>query len=214
MKPILQLLISFTLTISSVAQSIDDYFLSQETSDFEKLYLHTDREYYFIGDTLWFSPYIVSASNNKLQFDDCNLYVELIDTKGTVLKEEKFLLDKGICSGYFNLDYQISTAGIYILRAYTDRLKPLGEEAFFRKTIKINDSKQSIPVSKDDDKIVLEFYPEGGFLLNDNTNQMAFIARNKDGQRVNINGILTGNKGTRIPIKTDYNGTGPSVSPR
>ncbi len=98
-------------------QSIDDYFSSQVSDSFQKLYLHTDREYYFTGDTLWFSPYLVQANNNKLLINDCNLYVDLIDNNGEVV-EKDFILDKGMCSGYLNFDNRFIAAGTYVLRAY------------------------------------------------------------------------------------------------
>lgn len=212
MKQLAPFLIGFFLAISSYAQSIDNYFSSQESTAFQKLYLHTDREYYFVGDTLWFSPYLLLANNNELLADDCNLYVELIDSKGQIVEEKNFLLDKGICSGYLSFNNEIITAGTYILRAYTDHLKPLGGDAFFRKTIKINNvrhkKEEEILPNKERGKVFLDFYPEGGFLLDGKVNQMAFIAHNQDGQTVNIKGKLLSADGEQIPINTTYKGVG------
>ena len=47
----------------------------------EKLYLHTDREIYNIGDTIWFRGYLRNASENA-EYKECNyLYVELLAPK-------------------------------------------------------------------------------------------------------------------------------------
>ena len=194
------------------AQSIDDYFSTQVPNSFQKLYLHTDREYYFVGDTLWFSPYLLKANNNKLLIDDCNLYVDLINSNGQVVEEKNFILDKGMCSGYIVFSNKLIASGTYVLRAYTDRMKSLGEDAFFQKTIKINDirdNNRDEKLSKKNNEIVfLDFYPEGGFLLDGKVNQMAFIAHNSDGQRINFKGKILSSKGDQIPIKTEYKGVG------
>jgi len=194
------------------AQSIDAYFSDQIPSFFQKLYLHTDRDYYFVGDTLWFSPYLLQANNNKLLINDCNLYVELIDNKGQVVEKKNFTLENGMCSGYLNFDNKFIAAGTYVLRAYTDRMKPLGEDAFFRKTIKINDTRQYNNDDKSSEKnneiVILDFYPEGGFLLDGKVNRMAFIAHNKDGQKINFKGKIISSMGEEIPIKTVYKGVG------
>jgi len=194
------------------AQSINAYFSSQIPSSFQKLYLHTDREYYFIGDTLWFSPYLLQATNNKLLTDNCNLYLYLIDNKGQVVEKKNFTLENGMCSGYLNFDNKFIAAGTYVLRAYTDRMKPLGEDAFFRKTIKINDTRQYNNDDKSSEKnneiVILDFYPEGGFLLDGKVNRMAFIAHNKDGQKINFKGKIISSMGEEIPIKTVYKGVG------
>jgi hypothetical protein len=220
MKNVASLFFALTISLIVMAQDktkqnihlIDDYFSSQTPSSFQKLYLHTDREYYFIGDTLWFSPYLVQANNNKLLLNDCNLYVDLIDNKGQVVEKSNFILDKGMCSGYLNFNNKFIAPGTYVLRAYTDQIKPLGEDAFFQKTIKINDTQHynqdENEKKKEDDVIFLDFYPEGGFLLDGKLNQMAFIAHNQHGQRINFKGKILTSTGDEIPIKTVYKGVG------
>ena len=38
----------------STAQNTGMLFQNQEPVTFEKVYLHTDREFYFLGETIWF----------------------------------------------------------------------------------------------------------------------------------------------------------------
>ena len=56
---------------------------------FEKAYLHTDRDVYAMGDTLWFKAYLVNGQDNKPSVSSGNLYVELIapDSARIVLRE-------------------------------------------------------------------------------------------------------------------------------
>jgi len=212
MKQILLFWIGLFLTVSSFAQSIDNYFISHEHKTVPKLYLHTDREYYFRGDTLWFSPYLLDGKSNKLILDDCNLYVDLIDDKGEIVKKGNFFLDKGMCSGYLFLDGNTIPTGTYVLRGYTDHLKSFDEDFFFRKTIKINHIRQRDENAKSKEtnqvKVNLEFYPEGGFLLDKKVNRMAFVARDQKGGKVDLKCKLVSNTGEEFSIETDYNGMG------
>ena len=44
----------------------------------EKLYLQSDRNWYFPGEDLWFSAYLVSAEDNILTGHSNNLHADLI----------------------------------------------------------------------------------------------------------------------------------------
>lgn len=59
--------------------SLPDRFLSySQLLSPEKLYLHTDREVYCVGDTIWFKGYLKNASALS-EFPECNyIYVELL----------------------------------------------------------------------------------------------------------------------------------------
>ncbi len=73
-------------------------------------------------------------------------------------------------------------------------MKLFGEDSFFRKIIKINDTRPHNNDEKSSEKkneiVILDFYPEGGFLLDGKVNRMAFIAHNEDGQKINFKGKI------------------------
>ena len=52
----------------------------------EKVYIHTDNECYFVGDTLWYKAYVVRA--DQLTPTDMSriLYVELLSPDGLLLR--------------------------------------------------------------------------------------------------------------------------------
>lgn len=214
MKSLLLLSIGLLLSITLFSQTIDNYFTKQQTADFQKLYLHTDREFYFMGDTLWFSPYLIGANSNRPLADACNLYVDLVNDKGESVEQKSFILENGMCSGYLFLDNKIIGAGTYTLRAHTDRMKPLGEATFFKKTIRINKVRQSndeVAQNEYKEIITIDLYPEGGFLLEGKVNQIAFVAHNQNGKKNKLRGNLVVKDGVDIPLETSFNGMGSFV---
>lgn len=201
------------VSINLSAQTIDNYVASQNPIPFQKLYLHIDREFYFIGDTLWFAAYQLDAQTHLPIKDSCNLYVELIDSDGKFIQKELFPLANGFCPGYLSLDSDTILEGNYLVRAYTDYLKPFGEEYFFTKRIKLSEVKssfkQEIITAETSKKTHIELFPEGGFLLTGKMNQMAFIATDTQGKEVKIGGNIINSKGENIAeFRSGYKGKG------
>ena len=98
----------------------------------EKLYLHTDREVYNIGDTIWFRGYLENVSD-LAEYPACNyLYVDLFSSKWEMNRRlnafqetsrlrarVKIKRDKdGFFSGYLPLTEDLNT-GLATLRAYS-----------------------------------------------------------------------------------------------
>ncbi|NQU84968.1 MAG: hypothetical protein HQ541_04335 [Mariniphaga sp.] len=205
----------FTIIASSLfAQTIDNYFESQQTVLFQKLYLHTDREFYFLGDTLWFAAYLVEGQTHFPLQDSCNLYLNLINSNGDIEKSEIFLIENGFCPGWLALSDTSLNEGNYIIRAYTDYLKNFGNDAFFTKTIRFSYVKNSMETTtelpkKDSNKIDVSFLPEGGFLLTDQVNLLAFKAIDESGYEIEIEGKLLDSSDEVITVlNSKYKGMG------
>ena len=52
----------------------------------EKVYLHTDKPYYAIGDDIWFKAYVVDAQTLTSTPQSNILYVDLIDGRDSIKK--------------------------------------------------------------------------------------------------------------------------------
>ena len=80
----IQFLLSVLLLAFSHVQagSLDDIRQALEASSMsqvqEKVYVHTDNQCYFIGDTLWYKAYVVRADNLEPTDMSRILYVELL----------------------------------------------------------------------------------------------------------------------------------------
>ena len=120
---ILLLLLLTTLCQSITAGNIDDIRQALEdasrTQVQEKVYLHTDNQCYFVGDTLWYKAYVVRADNLHLTDMSRLLYVELLSPDGMLVERQTIVVNpKGYTCGQFALTDSLYS-GYYELRAYT-----------------------------------------------------------------------------------------------
>ena len=118
------LLVTMLLTLTNTkAGSLDDIRQALEQSSQEqvqeKVYVHTDNQCYFVGDTLWYKAYVVRADN--LQPTDMSrlLYVELLSPDGLLVERQTIIVSPtGYTCGQFALTDSLYS-GYYELRAYT-----------------------------------------------------------------------------------------------
>ena len=117
------LFLSFLVSFSVSAGNMDDIrralLLSGQTQVQEKVYIHTDNECYFVGDTLWYKAYVVRA--DRLVPTDMSriLYVELLSPDGLLVERQHIIISaKGYTCGQFVLTDSLYS-GYYELRAYT-----------------------------------------------------------------------------------------------
>ena len=180
----------------------------KDISNIEKVYLHTDRSTYFLGEDLWYKTYNVRASNNLL-FDNSNiLYVELISPDSKIVARNKTNLEMGLGHGDFQLQDSLDVKpGIYQLRAYTNWNRNFGDDFVFKKDIEIIDVFEShektktpkdIPVLTTNSKkgatkqntFKVDFFPEGGSLLENVTSVVGFKAIDNNGKPIDIKGEI------------------------
>jgi hypothetical protein len=102
----------------------------------EKVYLHTDKPYYYVGDQLFFKGFF--AYGNPYLRDELSkvLHVELISADRDVVIAKKFQIFDGIVVGDFYLPDSIS-GGNYFLRAYTNWNRNYGPSQYFLQPLKI-----------------------------------------------------------------------------
>ncbi|OFX62816.1 MAG: hypothetical protein A2066_03685 [Bacteroidetes bacterium GWB2_41_8] len=146
----------------------------------EKIYLHLDRLSYWANDDIWFKAYLKNSP-----IPDCNLYVELLNSSGTILQKRMYWAQNGLAYGDIQVPDTISS-GVYQIRAYTNWMRNFDDEYFFRQNLVIwnlrdkhSDNEPERINRKDVD---FQFFPEGGTFLNGISNKMAFKATDKKGK--------------------------------
>ena len=110
-------------TINLKAGSLDDIRQRLEQSSVsqvqEKVYVHTDNQCYFVGDTLWYKAYVVRADNLHPTDMSRILYVELLSPDGLLVERQNIIVaPEGHTCGQFVLQDSLYS-GYYELRAYT-----------------------------------------------------------------------------------------------
>ncbi|RZM28317.1 MAG: hypothetical protein EOO88_09455 [Pedobacter sp.] len=108
----------------------------EDTYPQEKVYLHTDRPGYSIGDTIWFKGYVTIGSKHQLSALSGALYVELVSEKDSVTQMLKLPITAGMAKGNFALTKPM-TEGNYRLRAYTQWMRNAGADYFYDKVFQV-----------------------------------------------------------------------------
>ena len=204
--------LSFLVSIS--AQDIQSWADSKKPLLFEKLYLHVDREFYAPGDNIWIKIYQVNGITNQLNSNFRNVFVQLVSEEGKIAKENILFSIKGQARCEFKTESLKS--GLYTIRAFTRYLENFGEDACFHKKIWITGSLKTADLTDNDQtdysKIDVKFLPEGGNLVLNVLNTVAFKAIDSKGRGIYVSGKILSNRGDTISsFSTRYMGMGKFV---
>jgi hypothetical protein len=209
----LTVLFLFTLSfwVSLSAQDIEGWINSRKPVLFEKLYLHVDRELYAPGDIIWLKAYQVNGVTHQLNSNFRNIFVQLVAEDGRVVKDLILFSFKGQAKGSFKTDSLPD--GNYTIRAFTKYLENFGEEALFHQKIRIEKTLNTIKPGangiSEHLKIEVAFLPEGGNLVLNTANTVAFKAIDQKGRGVSISGKILDDLGDTITsFSTSYLGMG------
>lgn len=144
------LMLFFSITSTNFAQQLTDSIekAKKNPPEVEKVYLHTDRNYYTIGESLWYKAYSVYAYTNQLFDHSKILYVELISPESKIISRNITNLEGGLGHGDFVLADSLGIKpGTYQLRAYTNWMRNYGDDFVSKKKFKL-----SLPMKKTQSK--------------------------------------------------------------
>ncbi|WP_298239003.1 hypothetical protein [uncultured Algibacter sp.] len=226
--PCLGFALFFLTFVSTFAQKTSDNTTSSvEIPDLEKVYLHTDRDYYALGESIWYKAYSVYGYTNVLFDYSKTLYVELIAPDSKIIARNITRLEKGIGHGDFKLTDSIGVkSGTYQLRAYTNWMRNFDKPFVFTKNIEIIDliknktsesdenvangkPKNSKHTSKKNSTIDIQFFPEGGALIENVLSVVAFKAVDNKGNPIDVSGEVYDANGDFISMfKSQHVGMG------
>lgn len=146
---ILMLFLVFACFTNVKAQS--NFVNSSNKLFFEKVYLHTDREIYAVGESIWFSAFLVNAQTNQFITTSNTLYVELSEVNEKsgleVIDKRIIKLDDGKGEGDFKLSDSLP-GGRYVLTAWTNWMLNFGDNFVFSKEINVVGNEIETPTKK------------------------------------------------------------------
>jgi len=197
----------FTIFLSLFSANL----LSQDSLQYNKLYLHTDREQYFLGDTIWYKGYYLDGQSNKFIPGLITMYVDVINEAGATVIDQVLAIENGAAAGAMNIPLTLES-GFYIIRAFTEFQKQFGEDAFFYKQVLISKLESFVEGANQAEQeklseIDVAFLPEGGMLLEGQKNTLGVKAIDTHGNGVQIQGEILDRKGKSVAtFTTSYKG--------
>lgn len=221
-------------TVNAYAQSSDTIFsryfrYAQNFADSyprEKVSLHLDNASYYLGDTIWFKAYVVTAEQNLPTTISKPLYVELLDQLGNVVERQIIQLTDGEGTGQIILNNTFFT-GYYEMRAYTKWMLAFDNPSCFsrvlpvyRKRLSDKETPRSIATYRMDasmkqrpkdkeKKFTVRFFPEGGQLVKGISSIVAFEATSRDKGAADVEGTVVSPSGEELAhIRSLHDGMG------
>jgi hypothetical protein len=187
----LSLLILITGSFSAVRAQYDSVLNILDTRfPQEKLYLHFDKSFYNPGETIWFKSYIFSA--NMPSLISKSVYADLVDEKGIIIDRKIAPVVMSSAAASFDLPANLSASIVYV-RAYTDWMLNFDSSFIYTKAIPVIQEKP-VTVKKTVPKNFLQFFPEGGDLVQGVESRVAFKATDVHGLPYNVSGEIVDSK--------------------
>lgn len=194
-------------TIDSIVSRIED---RSSVGPLEWIYLQTSKGVYETGEDLWFKAYQFDTQAFGLSGYSKTLYLQLIDSRDSVVWQEKYPLVDGIASGHVYLDKTLPE-GDYFLEGYS-------RYSFYRdsrgmlpaRRVKIVSSiSRVVPVVRSGvDSCRFEMFPEGGNLVSGIHSTLAFKATDGKGNPRQVEGVLYQQGEPLCAVKSTHDGMG------
>ncbi|MEL6989882.1 MAG: hypothetical protein AAGK97_18885, partial [Bacteroidota bacterium] len=208
--------IAFTQSLDKTVENLAHYV---ENVGPEKIFVHTDKPYYTNGDILWAKIYLVDGVDHLKSSKSNVVYFEMFDDSDSmVLRQTLFLEQLGVATD-FSIPNEWSE-GKYTMRVYTNYMRNADQVFMYQKEIPIwiqnprsNVSKKELYVTKstspesERSDLTLEFFPEGGDLVQGVSNNLLIRAVDKEGNTYVLNGKILDSKDQEVSkFKTEHFG--------
>lgn len=211
------------------------YFFYQSFPQ-EKIFLQLDNTAYFQGETIWFKGYVVNSENLKrtqsgvLYVELISPNGVILEQKKVRIIAGQCdgnfrLYDSSTEQARELRGIQPYPSGFYEIRAYTQNMLDFDDRACFSRVIPIyrapeyegkyedpvitymdSPIEQRRPDTEIPEDVNVEFFPEGGHLINGIPTRIAFKCTDKSGE--NIDGVLSFRKGDAEGVRTVHDGMG------
>lgn len=192
------------LVLSASAQDkvMDQFKLYAANTSRERVYLHLSQHYAQPGDRVWFNAYVMDDATQRLSDGSKVLYLNVVDSAGDVVMEEKIPLNTGTGEGYLDVPADFKK-GLYIVRAYTGWMRNFGVELFFRDFLWVNLQPAQISIAGTNaprlDELTVNITAEGhGAPVAGLTSRFAVVLKDNSGQGAALEGEVIDETGLAL----------------
>lgn len=162
----------------------------------EKVYLHFDNDAYTPGALVGFKAYLMSGPD--LSRLNRNFYTDWYDESGKLLSHQVSPIAMSSAFGTFLVPENYKGNTIHVV-AYTQWMLNFDSSFLFRKKIRVLQSSDKVlqaPVKTRE--YGLQFFPEGGVMVNGITSFVALKATDKNGDPIHVQGVIKNDQGAFI----------------
>jgi hypothetical protein len=194
----------------NINQLTHQFQQSQLQSFQEKVFVHTDKQFYVAGETIWFKLYDVDGYEHKPFTHTKVAYVEVVGKDQKPILQARVAIDSGV--GYGSLQIpSFTNSGNYKFRAYTNWMKNFSPDFYYAQQLTIINTLRTTPINDGIQKkgYAVQFFPEGGNLVSGLPSKIAFKVTSQNGESISCSGVVINDKkDTVIAFKTLRFGTG------
>ena len=181
-------LVLFFFVESLNAQNFDSLSAAYQTKNpQEKVYIHFDNSLYLPGQTVWYKAYLTNG--NEPSEISKNLYIDIFDIEGRLLNRNLSPILGSVASGNFMVPEKYTGTKLHVL-AYTQWMLNFDSAYLFRQELLIGQTNQIKSVLALPSEATLQFFPEGGDLIENIPSSIAFKCKNSEGFPINVKGVI------------------------
>ncbi len=187
----------FSITSPTFSQSPEKLLtVYNERFPQEKAYLHFDNDAYTPGALVGFKAYLMNGPD--LSRLNRNFYTDWYDESGKLLSHQVSPITMSSTFGTFLVPENYKGSIIHVV-AYTQWMLNLDTAFLFKKKIRVlQSSNRAKPTQVKTKEYSLQFFPEGGVMVNGITSFVALKATDKNGDPIHVHGTIKNDKGEEV----------------
>lgn len=195
-KAILSPVIFFIIFCAS-AQPVDSALaLLSARQPAEKIYIHYDKEYYVVGETIWFKAYLYHDGRPDELSN--NLLLQLLDNSGRLVSARTFPVQGAVARGHIDLPDSLPQDQ-YFIRAFTPGMINFDEGLIYKKPFYVFRPGQTAAASKQSaPELSIHFFPESGDMVDGILSVLGFKATDQWGRPIEVTGVIRTEDGATI----------------
>lgn len=176
------LCLAFVLPAFSQETNSNNYLISSEA-----MHVHFDKDIYLPSETIWFKAYLYNI--NEISYSSTNFYAAIYDEMGKLIQQKQYPVLAGSCHGDFEIPDTIQSSRIQF-RAFTKGMINDDSNNVYERILTIYNKENNTKTAVVNNGINLKFFPEGGQIITELQNHVAFKATYADGSPAKVSGQI------------------------